>query len=400
MKIGIFTDTYEPLISGVVVSIKSLKEGLENLGHEVYIITSESVPKKISTIEIRIIRLPGIRFYFKILKGFRYVYGYYRYLPLINKLQLDIIHIHTEFSVGFLGLYIQKKLKLPMVYTIHTMYHSFVKNNKSFLFKFKYFQKFLLRYFDSLFNKFINRADKVIVPSQKVLNFVQNNYQIEGDYHIIPTQLNLKSFDSENYSSTIINSLKQKLNLTNMFVCLYVGRLSEEKEIDYLIQGFAFFLLDNPNSKFLIIGDGPIRNKLEQQVKKLNIVNNIIFLGFIPYEKLGLYYQLGNVFLSASLFETQGLTYIEALAAALPLVARYDVVLEKVIVHGKNGFFFHSPQELVTILTDLYHNPNKCQNLSQQAKLSILKYNSKDFAKKVLNVYQKAIKKSSTKILI
>ncbi|MGA0448037.1 MAG: glycosyltransferase [Candidatus Phytoplasma pyri] len=398
MRIGFFIDGYEPLIGGVIISVKTLKENLESFGHQVYIITVDS-PKKAKKISSNhIIRLPGIRSPLKHFQGYYFVLRYKKYLSLIASLKLDVIHIHTEFSIGKLGLYVHKKLKISTVYTLHSFYDVLIEKVFSWLPQF--LKNFVFRQIRKLHYKFISQSDFVILPSLKTLQHCKNNYQIEGDYHIIPTQLNLKSFDSENYSSTIINSLKQKLNLTNMFVCLYVGRLSEEKEIDYLIQGFAFFLLDNPNSKFLIIGDGPIRNKLEQQVKKLNIVNNIIFLGFIPYEKLGLYYQLGNVFLSASLFETQGLTYIEALAAALPLVARYDVVLEKVIVHGKNGFFFHSPQELVTILTDLYHNPNKCQNLSQQAKLSILKYNSKDFAKKVLNVYQKAIKKSSTKILI
>ncbi|CAP18270.1 glucosyltransferase involved in LPS biosynthesis [Candidatus Phytoplasma mali] len=397
MRIGFFIDGYEPLIGGVIVSAKALKEILESFGHEVYIITVDN-SKKVKISQSYIIRLPGIRIPLKQFSGYYFILRYKKYLSLIAELNLDIIHIHTEFSMGKLGLYAHQKLKISTVYTLHSFYDLLI--NKVFYKWPQFFKNFGFRQIRKLHYKFISQSNVVILPSLKTLQHCKNKYKIKGDYHIIPTQLNLSQFYSENYASDKITCLRQKLNLTNMFVCLYVGRLSEEKEVDYLIRVFSFFILDNPLSKFLIIGDGPIRNKLEQQVKKLNIIEHVIFVGFIPYKELGLYYQLGNVFLSASLFETQGLTYIEALAASLPLVARYDAVLENVLLHGKNGFFFTSPKELINILTDLYHHPIKCQTLSQQAKLSILKYNSEDFAKKVLDVYRKAIKKSSTKFLI
>ncbi|MCG7201985.1 MAG: glycosyltransferase, partial [Candidatus Phytoplasma mali] len=86
---------------------------------------------------------------------------------------------------------------------------------------------------------------------------------------------------------------------------------------------------------------------LEKKAKKLNLDDKIIFLGFVAYDKLGIYYQLGNVFINASLFETQGLTYIEALAASLPCVVRFDQALEGVIKHEQNGFFYHKQEQLI-----------------------------------------------------
>src|SRR5690554_6432447 len=121
MRIGIFTDAYKPYLSGVVTSIKTLKDGLEDLGHEVFIITPFAPKQKLET-DPTIIRLKGWIVPKKGLKDFRIVPFVQRHLKKIKVLNLDVIHIHTEFSVGSLGLYAGRKLNIPIVYTLHTSY--------------------------------------------------------------------------------------------------------------------------------------------------------------------------------------------------------------------------------------------------------------------------------------
>ena len=108
MRIGIFSEAYLPLISGVVTSVVNLKEGLEALGHEVYIITPIPSKDKLEN-DPSVIRIPGWVIPRKSLKGFRLVPFVKRYVKKIRKLKLDVVHIHTEFSMGKLGLAVAKK---------------------------------------------------------------------------------------------------------------------------------------------------------------------------------------------------------------------------------------------------------------------------------------------------
>jgi 1,2-diacylglycerol 3-alpha-glucosyltransferase len=394
LKIGIFTDAYKPLISGVVVSVDSLREGLELLGHKVYIITT-NCPKVKKEKDSHVIRIKGIPLPFKIFKNHRWVLNYKKHLFKIKNLNLDLIHVHTEFGVGSLGLLAKQKLNLPLVYTAHTMYVSFFDNQKSWIVKF--FKKSILKYVDYIFTKFIFNSDINIFPTKKVLYFLENRYSnkindfSKINYQIVPTGFNLERFYCHNHSSEKVALLRQQLGLKDSFVCLYLGRISAEKEIDYLIDAFASFHFQNPKSKFLIIGDGPERKNLEKKAKKLKLYDKIIFLGFVPYDNLGIYYQLGSVFINASLFETQGLTYIEALAASLPCVVRFDQALEGVIQHKQNGLFYHTQEQLIQILTSLYQNPDNFKQLSYQAQKSVSLYNQKTFVNTVLEVYNQVI---------
>ncbi|MEZ0180160.1 glycosyltransferase ['Camptotheca acuminata' phytoplasma] len=397
MKIVLLIDCYEPSIGGVITSVKSLKESLTLLGHEVYIITLDAVPKQKET-DPNVIRLNGgIPLLFKGLKDYRLLLNYKKHLQKLKELNLDIIHIHTEAGVGHLGIFAAQELNLPLIYTMHSMYHIFLEKNNFFWIKL--LKKILLHSLDRILHKFISASDFIIVPTEKTLLFLQNSYSQNKKYEIIPTGLKLQNFDSQKYSLEEINILKNKLNLTNFFICLFVGRLSKEKDINLIIDNFAFFHEQNKKSKFVIIGDGPEKKSLQKKVKKLNLQDKIIFLGFVPNDQTGLYYQLGDVFLNASLFETQGLTFIEALSASLPVVARYDEALKGVVEHGKNGFFYQNEKEFVQILNNLISNKTKYKEISLQAKESIKDYKQEVFGAKMIDIYKKAIEENKRSII-
>ncbi|WP_323847527.1 MAG: glycosyltransferase [Phytoplasma sp.] len=393
MKIGLFLDCWEPFIGGVVVSTKSLRQGLESLGHEVYIITTEAVPKHKEE-DPYIIRIKGaIPLFFKSVKGCRLVITYKKHISQIQALNLDIIHVHTEAGIGYLGLYIHKKLNIPLIYTMHSMYHVFLEKN-NFLW-IKIFRKIIIKLLDHILKQFISKANIIVVPTKKTLNFLTKRYPIDKEYKIIPSGIQLQKFNPENYFEKEVNILKEKLGLTDFFVCLFIGRISKEKEIDFLIDNFAVFHKQNDKSKFLIIGDGPEKKNLQKKVKKLNLKDKIIFLNFVPNDQIGLYYQLGSVFLNASLFETQGLTYIEALSASLPVVARYDEALDGVIQNNENGFLYNDKEEFFQALKCLYKDKVKHEKMSLKAKQSTYNYKQEIFAEKMIDVYKIAISRNN-----
>lgn len=385
MRIGLFADAYLPLISGVTTSIYMLAEGLRAQGHEVYIITATAA----NTVDDPfVIRLKGIPYPQKSLRAFRIVPFTAAHIKKINALNLDVIHVHTEFSIGSVAVHMRDKYDIPMVFTVHTMYEEYLHYVSRFLNKF--FRRPLMHYLKKLMKRFINRADVTITPTQKVKDLMIS-YGIEAEYEVIPTGIQLEKFKKENYDPLKVLELKESLGIgKDEFVYLFLGRISKEKSISVLLDAFSEVKAD-VKAKFLIIGDGPAMFELKERVKKLKIEDRVIFTGFIKWTEVGLYYQLGDVFLNASVTETQGLTYIEALAASMPVIVKYDSCLIDVIDEFNNGLFFRDNKELPLLLRQIYQLPELREKLTKNATKSIEKYSQECYASNALKAYEKAI---------
>lgn len=384
MRIGLFTDAYLPQISGVTTSIYMLAEGLRSLGHEVYIITTSAA----NTVEDPyIIRLKGMPIPKKGLKSFRIVPFTSAHIKKIHALNLDVMHVHTEFSIGSVAVHMRDKYEIPMVFTVHTMYEEYLHYVSKFLNKF--FRRPLMHYLKKLMKRFIRRSDVTITPTQKVMDLMKS-YNIDGHYEIIPTGIQLDKFKRENYEESRILELKKSLGIENDFVYLFLGRISAEKSIDVLLDAYSQVAKEQ-KSKFLIIGDGPAMSQLKDKVKKLKIEDRVIFTGFVKWTEVGLYYQLGDVFLNASVTETQGLTYIEALAASMPVIVKYDSCLLEVIDEFNNGLFFRDNKELPLLLRQVYEVESLRTKLSENASKSIEKYSQECYSSSALKAYEYAI---------
>ena len=124
MRIGLFTDTYFPQVSGVATSIRTLKTELEKQGHAVFIFTTTD--KDVNRYEDwQIIRIPSVPFF--AFKDRRFAYrGFTKALEIAKQYKLDIIHTQTEFSLGLLGIWIARELKIPVIHTYHTQYEDYV----------------------------------------------------------------------------------------------------------------------------------------------------------------------------------------------------------------------------------------------------------------------------------
>lgn len=392
MRIGILTDSYKPYVSGVVTSIFVLAEGLIKQGHDVYIITPKYKGYKEYDKNYAYIKRigGGIVLPKKGTRFLRYVPFVGRKLKMIKDLNLDVIHVHSELTMGKLAIKARRKLGIPLVYTVHTMYEEYMHFVSKFLAK--HFPKLLLKIVKKVMKSHILNSDVTIVPTKKIKDLMLS-YEIKSDYEVVPTGIILDSFKKETYKKEDIINLKNKFSLSeDDFICLFVGRISLEKDIDVLIDGFKE--IQNEKIKFVIVGGGPYLKDIKERVKKENLTKQIIFTGIIPWQDIGLYYQLGDVFLNASVSETQGLTYIEALAAEIPLIVRYDKVLEDVLIDGKNGFFFHKTTELPEKILKLYENKELFKEIKNNTLKSVLKYDDKVFIENILNVYKKAIAKT------
>ena len=384
MRVGIFTDSYLPYINGVSTSVLMLKESLEKLGHEVFIVTVN--PDKIKyefEEDGKVIRLPGIPI------------GIYDYrltgiypLRVINKIRkwkLDVIHSQTEFGVGTFARVISSQFRIPIVHTYHTYYEDY-----TYYITKGHFDKTSKKVVRELANFYCDKSiDELIVPTKKIYDVFKEKYKFKRNVNIIPTGLEIERFYKTNFKDNEIKELKSKYNINeNDFVLLFVGRIAKEKNIDLLINN----MIDNKKLKLVIIGDGPDINFYKDLVKKNKLENRIIFVGKIPYKDIPIYYQLGKVFVTASTSETQGLTVIEALASSLPVLAINDESFRNVIINSENGFIFNNEEEYKNIVNKIINDDKLLNEMSNKALASSLKYSSDNFAKSVLEVYNKAIK--------
>ncbi|WBW98432.1 glycosyltransferase family 4 protein [Oceanirhabdus sp. W0125-5] len=382
MNIGIFTDTYSPVISGVVTSTKILKKELENLGHNVTIVTVKHPELKIEE-EENILRLPSIPFLPLKTQRVGSVYST-KIWKKIKKLNLDIIHTQTEFSIGLFGRIVAKRLGLPVIHTYHTMYEDYVH----------YIAPTSMLKPAAGFAKRVSKAyckdcNAVIVPTSKVKDKLEE-YGLKHDFvEIIPTGIDLEPFKRENHSSEEGNELRKEFGLNNdNKVVLFIGRIAKEKSIDVVINAMKTLIQEDDTIRMLIVGDGPALEELKELADRLSISDYIIFAGEKPWKDIGKYYQLGDVFVSASITETQGLTFSEAMAAKVPVVAKYDKNLEDILKHEKNGLIFKEDHELSHVLKDTLNDNTKRSTIAEQAFNEIEPLSSKHFGKKVSDLYR------------
>ncbi len=388
MRIGLFTDTYPPYINGVSTSVYMLKKSLEKKGHQVYVVTvSNSITKYEFEEDNHIIRIPGVP------TGI-YDYRLSRVYPLkiinmVKKWKLDVIHSHTEFGVGTFARLFAKQFNIPLVHTYHTMYEDYIH----------YITK---GYFDRSSKKIVEyltlfycdkTATELIVPTKKTYDLFKEKYRVNRNVHIIPTGIEVERFYVENVDKKQVAHLKKYFKIKkNDFVIIFVGRLAEEKNVEFLIEVEKELCKQNSAIKLLIVGDGPDRNKYEDLAKKLKISDQVIFTGKVPWEEIPCYYQLANLFVTASKTETQGLTVVEAMAGGVTPVCMDDEAFRTVVVDGLNGRLFKTQKECKEQILELFQNKDLCKHYSNQARIQAEHCSSAHYAESVLEVYRRAIK--------
>ncbi len=394
MRIGLFTDQYYPFVSGVVTSIKMLYEGLTNLGHECYIVTSmaEDKIKDLEKQRKNVINIYGRPYPFKDLRDYRYTFSHRKYLKIIKNLNLDIIHVHTEYNISKLAILAHKKLHIPMVHTLHTLWSDYFKYVSPFFDK--HFHKLMEKYLRKLFTGPVSKNSIIdIVPTKKVYD-QSLKYGLNSDIRIIPTGIDLDKFNPKHFTNQQINDLKNKLGIKpNQFVFLYIGRASKEKNIITLLNSYAKACKGNFDTVFVLVGGGPQLEELKEYCKELQIDNQVIFTNTIPREKLPIYYQLGDIFVNASQSETQGLTYIEALGSSIPLLVQKDDCIKDVVENYYNGIYFEGEDDLTLKMKEILRAPETLKKIKSNTINSVFEYSKETYTLRVFALYEEAIEK-------
>ncbi len=388
MNIALFSDTYPPEINGVATSTANLRETLIAHGHNVLVVTTNPFSKE-TTYENGIIRIPG--FEMKAFYGYRLSNFFSREaMKWIVEFRPDVVHCQTDIGVGIFGTLVARKLHIGLVYTFHTMiedYAYYVTKGH-----FDRFARHTVRWF---FRAKSASFCEFIAPSEKIRDYLRS-IGIDTSATVIPTGIDFSRFDVEKEDKEKTAALKAKFGIDPKdTVILSLGRVAKEKSIDVVMRGYADYLKhgeDRP-TKFVITGFGPAEKELRELAVSLGIRDKVIFTGKCDPSETQDYYRLGDVFASASITETQGLTFMEAMAAHLIVLARYDDNLVGTIKDGETGYFFYDERDFdAKLRTVLSLSSSKKAEVIRSAMKTIDVYSMEHFYQNIIEVYSRVRK--------
>ena len=388
MRIGFFVDNYFPYICGVGVSANNLAKSLRELGHTVYIITFRidgfNYPKDKNLLLLNAHRLPGKKgkdlcLYFNL--------HYKRCAKKLEKYNLDIIHIQTEFSISQIALELSKRQKIPVVYTYHTLWNEYCDNAFKGASKLVYF--FMYHIF---LERPLKRSSEIIFPSEKGKDTAKlEKRKIKANATIYPTMLYPESFEIAKEDEIKIKKIKEKYQLNGKKVILYLGRVSPEKKIFELANDISKIMDQNGDVVFLIVGTGPYYSTLKKEIFRLKHHEKMFFVGQVDNSEVKLYYHLSDIFSTFSSFETQGLTYLEALLSKSLLVVKDDPCLKGLIENGENGYTIKSHEEYIEEVLKLLNEDNN--EVREKGFKKALNYSPSNWGKAVEKIYERALQK-------
>ena len=384
MKILITTDWYSPAVNGVVTSVLNLRRELELRGHEVRVLTlSQDLHSSVQDGVTRIgsvaagLVYPGVRL--RTALAGRWVRELVEWGP-------DVVHSQCEFSTFFLARRIAEELNVPLIHTYHTVYEDYTH----------YFSPSVRlgrRAVAALSRWVAARTDCMIAPTGPVRTLLQG-YGVRTPVFVVPSGIDLRRFRRPPVPGCRASLLAALDIPRENLVLVSVGRLAAEKNLDELLRFRA--AMGDQAVTLLLVGDGPYRAQLEREAADLGLrAPQVVFAGMVPPQQVAEWYQLGDLFVSASSSETQGLTYVEALAAGVPALCRADPCLSGVIRDGENGWQFRDFSDFMSKLETFRAHPELRRALSEQAAASARDYSAEEFARRVEGIYLAQIARRS-----
>jgi len=372
MNIAFFSESYKPYLSGVTNSIETLKKGLEDIGHKVMVFSpsypgAEQMPN--------VYRFPSLPAPYP---GYRLtipVPG--KYYELLKGSNIDVIHSHSPYQLGLLSMNYARKLKVPFVFTMHTMLGKYMHYVPLIPDK-------LLDLISSRYIKgFCNRCDRVIVPTEKVKQQL-SSIGITSKIEIVPTGIDLSLI-----AAASPTGIRGKYGIPDgAKLLIFVGRLAKEKNIEFLLKAFEMVRSQYDNVYLLLAARGPMEKELRKLAPK-----NVIFAGEISYPKVLDYYAASDIFVFSSLSETQGLVLAEAMASGIPQAAVDAEGVSDVVKEGVTGFLTPpSIEDFSSKVLKLLKDRDLWLSMSGASRsIARSDYSKEVFARKIELIYKSVI---------
>lgn len=372
--IWLFTDTYLPIIDGVSIALKNQISILSKYFQIIvfYPDINNEIKYNNNSIVISLKSISILPMY----SSYRAIISLHK--KFINKIYMEyppnLIHIATPIFAARLGFYYSKKYFIPSV----ASYPSNVDSQISCIFPYP-FSFFIKKYYYFWIKNYYKHFNRVVFPCVDLINTLNLNQNTKCTY--IPNSIN-NIFFSRN---KIINNERKDL------VCL--GRLSKEKNVEFIINCLALINIKHLNLKLHIVGDGPEKRNLINLSKKLNIIENIVFHGWCTNNQIVKIFKLSSIMVHACVFETQCLAIIEGMANCLSILCPDEGYHLTYIEKNKNAYLYkaNNKSSFINSLRFLLNNREIRYFLGKNAYYTALKYKQEDIGRRWYVLYNNLI---------
>ena len=376
MKVLITTDLFTTATNGVVTSLTNLWEELKAKGHEVKILTFSENHHSHQDGDVYYIRSMPCEVYPNMRMPLSYRHR------LINELiewKPDVVHSQCEFFSYQFAQRIARLTGAPLIHTYHTLYEQYV----TYVIPSR---RLGIRAVRMMSRNRLKRADRVIVPSHKAEDALKT-YGMKNEVCVVPSGISLEQHRLRLASNERLEKRRMMGIADDETVLINLGRLGTEKNLAEVVQYFAKAAKAMPDVRLMIVGDGPAKEELELLSDELGLQSRVIFTGMVPPTEVHEYYQLADVFVNASTSETQGLTYVEAAANALPLLCRRDRCLVGVLEEGANGYEYTNEEDYLAALRKIVGDREWRVRAAKRSEEIAMQFDKKSFADKVVSLY-------------
>lgn len=373
-----------PILNGVSVSIDVLMQELRVKGHSVHLYTSKHFGHRDSD--------PNIHRFNSIATPWTPGYPlsvppFYLQLLEFRRHNFDIIHTHTPFTVGLVGLRWSQSEEIPIVSTYHTHYDKYAYYMP--FFPLKYTRYKIAKHT----NYYYNAVDRVITPSEASKKWLMR-HSISTPVSIIPTGIRSPRLVER-------SEFRERLGVRpDEVLLLYVGRIAREKNLKTLINACSKVIRNAPNVKLMLVGDGPNRAELTRQARSLGIGDKVRFIGFVPREEVDRYYAASDLFVFSSMTETQGLVIVEAMSYGLPVIVVKGGGAGDAVQSGYNGELVNNnSDDFAATLAKLIHDQELREQYSKGAIETSKEYSIPNMTQKVVDIYLSAMESGKEELV-
>ncbi|EKE15518.1 MAG: glycosyl transferase group 1 [uncultured bacterium] len=390
MNIAIFTNNYLPNPFGVAGSIESFRKEFEKMGHTVYVFapeTKEYVDNNSNACSPgrRVFRYPSVDINYKI--SFPLAIPCSKRIDkILDDLKIDVIHSQHPNLLGTAAKKWAKKKSIPLIFTWHTLYDQYAHFVPPVISR-----KLAAWWAIRNARKYANLADFVITPTDSVKEIIKKWGVANESIVSIPTGIDEKQFEFADGKK-----IRNKYGIADDEILLVViTRFTNEKNMEFLFSSVIEVLKKNSKVKFLAGGDGNLTKNLKELVDRSSVAGQVIFAGFVSNEIKKDYFSAGDIFVYASKSETQGMVISEAMYSGLPVVAVRATGVEDLVMDGASGFLVsENEKEFASAVEKLASDKELRKRFSENAKkIAMENYVSSVCAKKMIEIYEKTIKK-------
>lgn len=376
MRVVFFTNSYKPTISGVVTSISHYRRGLVEAGHEVSLIApryddyrdQEPYVFRFPAIDLNDAANISIAMPFKSLMG-----------PTLWGIQPQLVHSQHPILMGDIGAAFAQELGIPLVFTFHTRYEQYIQQYIPIA------PELSGKVVDTILRRYLEKCSHVVVPTPSIRRLVEA-YDLDLPVTVIPTPVDLRDYEALEPAR-----VRQQWGLAGKEMLLFVGRLSAEKNLDFLIETFVAIRAERPRAHLVIVGDGPERKKLEKLAERLAVSSQIHFVGTVEHCEVPHYAAAADLFVFPSTTETQGLVLVESMAAGTPVVAISAPGPVDVLSVGGGLLVKGGARAFARGVIALLADPPRRQALGEEAQRVARRYTIPFAVEQLVRVYERVI---------